>query len=89
MFFDDYEVIYDFEVGEDPATFSTPYTRQEVFLKDITGFFKTNLAINKAPYKFRMGYGKDVWGPNDWHRDYGASFDEVYYAQISIYHFFE
>ena len=30
-----------------------------------------------------MGYGKDVWGPDDWHRDYGAAFDEVYYAQIS------
>ena len=83
LFLDDYEVIYDFEVGEDPATFSQSYTGQEVFLKEITGFFKTNLAINKAPYKFRIGYGKDVWGPNDWHRDYGSSFDEVYYAQIS------
>jgi len=83
IFFDDYEIIYDFEVGEDPATLSTAYTSQEVFLKEITGFFKTNLAVNKAPYKFRAGYGKDVWGPNDWHRDYGASFDEVYYAQIS------
>lgn len=83
IFFDDYEVIYDFEVGEDPATLSSPYTSQEVFLKEITGFFKTNLAINTGPYKFKCGYGKDTWGPDDWHRDFGATYDEVYYAQIS------
>jgi len=83
MFVDDYEIIYDFEVGEDPATLSSAYTSQEVFLKDITGFFKTNLAVHTGPYKFKVGYGKDTWGPDDWHRDFGSTYDEVYYAQVS------
>lgn len=60
MFFEDVEVLYDFEVGEDVATLSAPYTHQESFLKEITGYFKTSLSVNVAPYKFKVGYAKDV-----------------------------
>lgn len=83
MFLDDVEIIYDFEVGEDVATMSAPYTHQESFLKEITGYFKTNLSVNVKPYKVKLGYGKDVWGNEDWNREFGATFDEYYYAQIS------
>jgi len=83
MFFDETEVLYDFEVGEDVATLSAPYTHQESFLKEITGYFKTSLSVNIAPYKFKVGYAKDAWGPEDWNRDFGATFDELYYAQVS------
>ncbi len=83
IFFDNYEVIYDFEVGEDAATLSSPYTAQEVYLKKITGYFKTNLSVHTGPYKFKVGYAKDAWGPEDWYRNFGATYDEVYYAQVS------
>lgn len=83
IFFDKFEVLYDFEVGEDVATMSAPYTSQEVFLKEITGYFKTNLAVYTGPYKFKIGYAKDAWGPEDWNRNFGATYDEVYYAQVS------
>lgn len=83
MFFEDVEVLYDFEVGEDVATLSAPYTHQEAFLKEITGYFKTNLGVNVAPYKFKIGYAKDAWGPEDWNKNFGATYDELYYAQIS------
>lgn len=83
IFFDNYEVIYDFEVGEDAATLSAPYTAQEVYLKKVTGYFKTNLAVYTGPYKFKLGYAKDAWGPEDWHKNFGATYDEVYYAQVS------
>ncbi len=83
MFFDKTEVLYDFEFGEDVARQSVAYSGQEVFLKEITGYFKTNLTVKKAPYKFKAGYAKDAWGPEDWHGQFGSTFDEVYYAQIS------
>lgn len=83
MIINDYEIVYDFEVGEDPATLSSPYAAQGVYLKEITGFFKTNLAVYTGAYKFKVGYGKNTWGPYDWHRDFGSTYNEVYYAQVS------
>jgi outer membrane protein OmpA-like peptidoglycan-associated protein len=84
LFLDDYEFIYDFEVGEEPSTLSAAYTPQkEAFLKEITGYFKTNLAFHTGPYKVKIGYGKNTWGPNDWHKAFGSTYDDVYYAQVS------
>ena len=83
MFLNDYEIVYDFEVGEDTAKLSSPYTAQESFVKEITGYLKTNLTVYKGSYKFMVGYGKNTWGPYDWHRDFGSTFDELYYAQVS------
>jgi len=84
MFLDnDVELLYDFEVGEDVARMSTPYTHTQVFLKEITGYFKTNLTVKKAPYRFKLGYARDAWGPEDWNKDFGATYDELYLAQVS------
>ena len=83
MFFNKVEVLYDFEVGEDVATMSTPYAKAEVFLKKITGYFKTNLKVKYKQYTFQGGYYRDAWGPEDWHKNFGATYDELYLAGVT------
>ncbi|MCL2485109.1 MAG: OmpA family protein [Endomicrobia bacterium] len=86
---DEVRVIYDFEVGEDLATLSYAYpdrrgdAPREIFLKPMIGYFKTSLTVKTDPYLFKVGYNKNYWGPEDWHRNFGSSYDELYLAHAS------
>ncbi|MDR1940973.1 MAG: hypothetical protein LBQ47_01445, partial [Endomicrobium sp.] len=83
------KILYDFEVGEDLATLSYPYpdsdgaVAREPFTTPMIGYFKTSLKVKHEPYIFKVGYLKNTWGPEDWHRNFGSSYDEVYLAHIS------
>lgn len=83
---DNVKILYDFEVGEDLATLSYPYyrdDRRESFVTPMIGYFKTSLTVNVAPYLFKTAYIKNYWGPEDWHKNFGATYDELYLAHIS------
>ncbi len=77
------KIIYDFEVGEDLATLSYAYDKSEPFLTPMIGYFKTSLSVRNAPYFFKVGYNKNYWGPEDWHRNFGSTYDELYLAHAS------
>lgn len=80
---DKLKILYDFEVGEDLATLSYPYEAREVFTTPMIGYFKTSLSIKREPYFFKGAYFKNYWGPEDWHKNFGATLDELYLAHIS------
>lgn len=83
------QILYDFEVGEDLTTLSYAYPEvkggsgRDPNTKPIISYFKTSLSVKTAPYLFKVAYYKDFWGPEDWHRNFGATFDEMYLAHIS------
>jgi len=85
----DIRILYDFEIGEDLATLCYPYPNSpdapasEAFLTPMIGYFKTSLSVRKPPYYFKAAYLKNAWGPEDWHRNFGSTYDEVYLAHIS------
>lgn len=85
---DKVKILYDFEVGEDLATLSYPYpdakglSGREGFITPMIGYFKTSLAVERKPYYFKAAYLKDYWGPEDWHRNFGSKFEELYLAHI-------
>lgn len=81
-------ILYDFEIGEDLATLSYPYptakggSGREPFTSSMIGYFKTSLAVQRKPYFFKAAYLKNYWGPEDWHKNFGSTFDELYLAHI-------
>ncbi|AKL97999.1 OmpA family protein [Endomicrobium proavitum] len=83
------KILYDFEVGEDLATLSYPYSDtsggsgRDPYTSSFIGYFKTSLKVDTKPYLFKVAYLKNFWGPEDWHRNFGATFDELYLAHIS------
>ncbi|MDR3113057.1 MAG: OmpA family protein, partial [Endomicrobium sp.] len=83
------KIIFDFEIGEDLATLSYAYPNdasgspREAFTTPMIGYFKTSLTVKHNPYLFKAAYMKNVWGPEDWHKNFGSTFDEVYLAHIS------
>jgi outer membrane protein OmpA-like peptidoglycan-associated protein len=83
------KILFDFEIGEDLATLSYAYPNdgsgapREAFTTPMIGYFKTSLTVKHNPYIFKTAYMKNVWGPEDWHRNFGSTFDEVYLAHIS------
>ena len=82
------KILYDFEVGEDLATLSYPYDQErtrEAFTESMLGYFKTSLTVDSKPYLFKLAYIQNLWGPEDWHRNFGSSYDELYLAHISRY----
>ncbi|MDR1695642.1 MAG: OmpA family protein [Endomicrobium sp.] len=80
------KILYDFEIGEDVPTLSAAYPDfegvpgREDFLSPIIGYFRTSLAVKTDPYYFKIGYQKNYWGPEDWHRNFGSTYDELYLA---------
>jgi len=84
---DDLKILYDFEVGEDLATLSYAYdpnpNPSDAYLSPMIGYFKTSLTVSKKPYLFKAAYMRNYWGPEDWHRQFGETYDELYLTHIS------
>ncbi|MDR1195835.1 MAG: OmpA family protein [Endomicrobium sp.] len=82
------KVLYDFEIGEDLATLSYPYPNtkgaaaREEFTTPMIGYFKTSLIVKRKPYLFKAAYFKNYWGPEDWHKFFGSTYDELYLTHI-------
>ncbi|MCL1972507.1 MAG: OmpA family protein [Endomicrobia bacterium] len=85
---DKVKIIYDFEVGEDLATLNYAYPDYKgdpghALLKPMIGYFKTSLSVDRKPYFFKTAYLKNFWGPEDWNRNFGSTYDELYLTHIS------
>ncbi|MCL2335575.1 MAG: OmpA family protein [Endomicrobia bacterium] len=84
---DKVHILYDFEVGEDLATLSYAYTPDKdpstAYLSSMIGYFKTSLTVDRKPYLFKAAYMRNYWGPEDWHKQFGETYDELYLAHIS------
>ncbi|MCL2144710.1 MAG: OmpA family protein [Endomicrobia bacterium] len=85
---DKVRIIYDFEVGEDLATLSYAYpddkaaAGRETFIQPMIGYFKTSLSVRRNPYFFKTAYFKNLWGPEDWHKNFGSTYDELYLMHL-------
>ena len=69
--------------GQDVATYSLAYTLKTDENKPITNYFLGTVSLDKKPYKASFTYGKDVWGPEDWHQGFGGTLDRLYKASFS------
>jgi len=79
-------ILYDFEIGEDLAGLNYAYQRpnpSETFINSIIGYLKTSITVDFKPYLVKAAYYRNSWGPEDWHKNFGSTFDELYLAHVS------
>ena len=70
--------------GEALAGNALAYTAQTNFYKPSTIFFSGGLTVEYRPVKAFVRYGKDVWGPADYHTSFGWAYHRVYQAGLSV-----
>jgi outer membrane protein OmpA-like peptidoglycan-associated protein len=78
-----FKFVHEFEVGEDVATLDYSYSNRETFLVPIINYLKTSITIDVLPYVFRAEYRRNYWGPEDWHKQFGLTYDNLYLFHIS------
>ncbi|MHB9155921.1 MAG: hypothetical protein ACYC5N_09590, partial [Endomicrobiales bacterium] len=79
----DWKLLFELGAGESPATGGFAYTPATTREKPVTGYLVSGLAASHGPYTARARYSQDVWGPEEWHRQFGQSFDKLYQASVS------
>jgi len=80
---DRWRVVTELAGGEALAGNAIAYTSQTNFYKPTTVFFSGGLTVEYRPVKMFVRYGKDVWGPADYHTSFGWAYHRVYQAGIS------
>jgi outer membrane protein OmpA-like peptidoglycan-associated protein len=79
----DYKFLISLRAGEELSDGIFSYTLNQKECKPITGLLSTTVSLAKNPYLAAFTYQQGVWGPEDWHRTYGQTFDRVYKASLS------
>jgi outer membrane protein OmpA-like peptidoglycan-associated protein len=83
IFVPNWRFIADLGVGESLATGSFPYTTSLHNGKPDTGYLTTGVTANTGRYTMRLRFSQNDWGPEQWHRQFGQTFDSLYQASIS------
>jgi outer membrane protein OmpA-like peptidoglycan-associated protein len=83
FFLPNWRIIADLGIGESLATGSFPYTTSLMAGKPITGYFTTGINANTGRYNLRLRYSNNDWGPEQWQRQFGETFDNLYQASVS------
>lgn len=79
----DWKLLLEIEAGESLAYSGFAYTTSTAKEKPITGYLISGLSITKGLYKTKLKYSQDYWGPEDWHRVFGQTFDNLYQVSFS------
>ena len=79
----DYKFLISLRAGEELSDGIYSYTTSQEECKPITGLLSATVSLNKKPYLASITYQQGVWGPEDWHRSFGQTFDRVYKASLS------
>jgi hypothetical protein len=80
---DAWKIVWDFAAGESLATGSAAYTEETDSLKPITGYFTSGIKVRKGRYLTHFRYSQDIWGPEEWQRDFGNTYDKLYQFHLS------
>ncbi|MFC1546630.1 OmpA family protein [bacterium] len=67
--------------GQSLSTGSMSYADTDNY-KPSTNMFSADLNLKYLLYTLSLGYGKDVWGTEEWHQRFGITIDNFY--QVSI-----
>jgi outer membrane protein OmpA-like peptidoglycan-associated protein len=76
-------MLVDFGFGDQLAKSSYAYRTATTKEKAITNSFTSGLTFGYKPYKLKLRYGQDVWGPEEWHQTFGQTFDKLYQVDIT------
>lgn len=63
--------------------YSTASLGQSSAIRSSTNFLNTSLTVRIHDTKLTAGYGRDVWGPEDWDVQFGQTIGQLFLAQIS------
>lgn len=77
-----WKFLVDAGAGQDLAWGSFAYVPSEA-KKPITNFFTMGVSAEKGPYAMRLRYGQDVFGPEDWYKQFGEVYGRLYQASVS------
>lgn len=66
------------QAGESLATSSLSYTKRTDKNKPLTTFFKIQDELSWGPYKFSALYAWNDWGPEEFQRRFGQTFDRLF-----------
>ncbi|MCB4792313.1 MAG: OmpA family protein [Elusimicrobia bacterium] len=78
-----WRIFYDLGFGEALASSSLAYTLSDVKEKPITDYVTTGISCQNKFYTVKLRYGQDVWGPEQWHSDFGEAIDKLYQFSLS------
>ena len=82
--FKQWDICADIGVGESPALGSMGYTTDTAVSKPITGYGALGLrAVYRNEYTAQLRYTQNAWGPEDWHRTFGESYDQLIQGSLS------
>lgn len=73
-----WKILFDMGFGEALARNSFSYTTLTDKKKPITGYFTSGVSAGVNEYLIRARYSQDVLGPEDWHKGFGETFDNLY-----------
>jgi outer membrane protein OmpA-like peptidoglycan-associated protein len=76
-------LLFDIGVGESLATNSFDYTTSTAQEKPITDYFTFSVSAKTGPYTGKLLYNHDFWGPEQWHRQFGEIYDDLYRLLLS------
>jgi outer membrane protein OmpA-like peptidoglycan-associated protein len=71
-----------FTVGFGDQLAGSSYAYIQSNLRPITDSFTSGLTFLYSPYKLKLQYGENVWGPEEYERTFGEAFDQLYQADI-------
>ncbi len=77
-------LILKLKAGQSLATSGLAYGSNTPREKPITGLTDIALSGKWKAVNFGVEFGRSVWGPEEWHRRFGATIDRRYGAQVSI-----
>ncbi len=69
--------------GESLATTSFAYRTTTEKEKPSTGYYFGSVSAKTGPWRGKFRYAQDHWGPEDWHRMFGQTFDQLYQLCVS------
>lgn len=77
------KLTFDVGAGDSLPTSSYAYTTSTAKEKPGTGSFTAGFSVAGGRNKLKLRYSQDVWGPEEWHRGFGQTFDKLYQADFS------
>jgi hypothetical protein len=76
--FDTGMLIIMIKAGEDIAPAAIAYTPHTFELLPVTKIFNPLISFVKYPFQATIEYGHNVWGPEQWYKDLGATIDDFF-----------
>ena len=73
-----YKFLIALRTGEELSDGVFSYTMNQEACKPIAGFLNTAISMEKDPYLATVAYQQGRWGPEDWHRTFGQTFDRLF-----------